>query len=969
MRALLMWTVMFAACGHDRPKVPAWGYADLHVHPAIQFAFGADDDGENGIIWGSFGGDADADTLADDLPPCDGDKHGDSLDPVNDGAKWAAFSGLDGSTGGNHLFGGAPSFNGWPDPQTVTHQELHASMVKRAWEGGLRVMVASATDNELLSKMWTITDWTSILAQIDQGDTAAQRSFEVASAERQLDAIHDWVSANSSWMTIVRDSTDLQRALDDGKLAVVLAVEMDSLDADDILTLHDEEDVSLATPIHLVNNPGIGGTAVYSDLFNAANQALRGGGDVAVEDDGSVRWRYANPRHLETAIDDLVFLGLPGLPFAAMSSVSDGASCRDGYELCSANATPVQAGEVNADGLYEGGEEQLTELMKAGIILDLAHMSDKSQSAVLDMATEFGMPVVDSHTDLRPVLADVGTAARQVTERTLSLEHLDMIGAVGGMVGLGTEGKGGPHLVERVSASPVTKLVSSGGSWTWTLHQPELILGVVTGADDLGSGSTLEADITDGKGNVIKQNVLEQGDDGPVEVGTLGSGERDWLTVPLPVGMTAGDIHDLTLRFESDCGLGCDNWQLESLEVFYVVRDDAKLLFSGTSDPYLHYFRANKDDVGSPEWTVPVSIQPKQVVLVETWTGDDDLRCGAGAQLTLVNGDGSSWSDPIFDRHLEPYRGFPSHSVSIRPVALDEGVSPEDVRSVGMTLLQGSCDVGSTSDNWNLDGLRVIAPRSTPLVMVERFGWPIIRLSESDPEVALPAEPLYDSSSAIGTGPAKSRFYKVSIQTGTDDLQDSAIATAGLGWGGSTPGVIAFPLNEGAKWSDGYQAWSIVDLGEEVDANDLSWLMITVVNRKDEWKIQSVQIDRMDGPIGELMDEIGVALPHLGNRGVALGTDMNGLAPQIPYSEVPITYPLALTNAPTTYVPLDQQQLGDRVFDFPIDGLSNYGALPDLMAALEARDPTPDDTAPVFKSADDFLQMWKSVESAAASMP
>jgi hypothetical protein len=422
---------------------------------------------------------------------------------------------------------------------------------------------------------------------------------------------------------------------------------------------------------------------------------------------------------------------------------------------------------------------------------------------------------------------------------------------------------------------------------------------------------------------------------------------------------------------QGDCNLSCDNWKLQALQVFYVERDDARLLYTGTSASYLHYFKAHEDDDGSPEWAVPVAIQSNRVVLVESWTGEDDLRCGAGAELTLMNEDGSTWSDPIFERHLEPYRGFPAASMAVRPVALDEGVAPEDVRSVGLTLVQGSCEIGSTSENWNLDGLRVIAPAAQPLVMVERFGWPIIRLSESDPQVALPAEPLFDpdASPAVGSAPVKGRFYKVSVQTGTDDLQVGRMAKATLSWGGPTPGSIGFPLNEGAKWTDGYQAWRVVDLGEEIDPNDITSLVITFIGEEDDWKIQSVQIDRMDGPIGELMDEIGMALSHLDNRGVALGTDMNGLAPQVPYSEVPVVYPLALSGAPTTYVPLDRQQLGDRVFDFPVDGLSNYGALPDLLAALEARDPTPDDTGPLFQSADDFLQMWKSVESAAAAMP
>ena len=58
-----------------------WGFADLHVHPATHFAFGADASGNNGPFWGKPGGrleDANQ-SLPEDLKACANDKHLDSL--------------------------------------------------------------------------------------------------------------------------------------------------------------------------------------------------------------------------------------------------------------------------------------------------------------------------------------------------------------------------------------------------------------------------------------------------------------------------------------------------------------------------------------------------------------------------------------------------------------------------------------------------------------------------------------------------------------------------------------------------------------------------------------------------------------------------------------------------------------------------------------------------------------------------
>src|SRR5690242_5551862 len=39
---------------------PLWGFADLHTHPATHVSFGADSNGQNGIMWGKPGMDANA---------------------------------------------------------------------------------------------------------------------------------------------------------------------------------------------------------------------------------------------------------------------------------------------------------------------------------------------------------------------------------------------------------------------------------------------------------------------------------------------------------------------------------------------------------------------------------------------------------------------------------------------------------------------------------------------------------------------------------------------------------------------------------------------------------------------------------------------------------------------------------------------------------------------------------------------
>jgi hypothetical protein len=42
---------------------------------------------------------------------------------------------------GGHLVGGFPNFDGWPRWDSVSHQAVHQDWLKRALEGGLRLLV------------------------------------------------------------------------------------------------------------------------------------------------------------------------------------------------------------------------------------------------------------------------------------------------------------------------------------------------------------------------------------------------------------------------------------------------------------------------------------------------------------------------------------------------------------------------------------------------------------------------------------------------------------------------------------------------------------------------------------------------------------------------------------------------------------------------------------------------------------
>src|SRR5215470_9485705 len=102
-----------------------YGIADVHAHPMAHLAFGSRS------LWGEPDGPPE---IA--LAPCE-PMHG------RFGLSVAALA-----DGWRHHPGGYPDFAGWPTFDGLSHQQMHIDWIRRAHQGGLRLMVALVVNSE-----------------------------------------------------------------------------------------------------------------------------------------------------------------------------------------------------------------------------------------------------------------------------------------------------------------------------------------------------------------------------------------------------------------------------------------------------------------------------------------------------------------------------------------------------------------------------------------------------------------------------------------------------------------------------------------------------------------------------------------------------------------------------------------------------------------------------------------------------
>ena len=335
---------------------------------------------------------------------------------------------------------GLPLFNGWPQWNSTVHQQVYYRWLERAWIGGLRLVVMDAVTNEALCK-------SSIR------ETGQNCALSMTSIDEQLQAaryFQSWLDARyggagNGWFRIVTTPAQATAAIQQGKLAVVLGIEVDNLfnchfqnaagqpvngegpscTAPYVLAQlqsYYNQGVRHFFPIHNFDN-AFGNPAAWQDAINVGNFGSEGEW-WAVRDCKSLGYGF----YLNQFIEDAALL----LGFGATDT-------RAPFTYTNANATCH-----GGSGLTSLGSYLVNQMMLMGTIIDVDHMSLESFDSTLNTARH---PVGPTGASLTPY---PGIAATHVQffdlyqqnytdnggrhERMRTSDQLNQIKSVGGMI-------------------------------------------------------------------------------------------------------------------------------------------------------------------------------------------------------------------------------------------------------------------------------------------------------------------------------------------------------------------------------------------------------------------------------------------------------------------------------------------------------------------------------------------------------
>lgn len=356
------------------------GFADIHLHQMAEFAFGG------AWMYGSHKGPEE-----EALAKCSG---GSIFGGDHARTKYSVLNeflgkvqGSDGDTGWH--FGkryGYPDYTGWPRWDTIAHHQVWEGHLKQAYESGLSLYVMSAVDFEYLTDCMP-----------DKNKKPGLTDNEMDSVDVQLQAAHDF-AAERNWVEIAESPEHARQIIHDGKLAMILAIEVSSLFGEDDW----EEKLDYYYYHFKVRTMQIG---------HQLNNRFTGVGPH--------HYIFKFFQILDDYNNDV---SSPGFDFD-----------EDGK---------------NVLGLTDEGKALVKGMMDKNMFIDIAHLSERAVNDVYSIAVENNYyPMILSHGHLRSIMLD----EKQEEEKTTPDYVIKMIRETGGMIGLRT----GPEEVKTYAHSGV----------------------------------------------------------------------------------------------------------------------------------------------------------------------------------------------------------------------------------------------------------------------------------------------------------------------------------------------------------------------------------------------------------------------------------------------------------------------------------------------------------------------------------
>ena len=366
------------------------GYVDGHLHMmAFEFLGGRVRCGQP---WHPYG----VTRALVDCPDHEPGGHGAILE--------MALSGGDPVNG--HDTVGWPTFGYWPRFDSYTHEQTYYKWVERAWRGGLRMFTNLLVDNNVLCEIYPYKE-----NSCNEMDGVRLQAERLRQLERYIDAQSG--GPGEGWFRIVTDPFEARRTMNEGRLAVVMGIEVSALfDCVEYLGTPQCTAEDIDRQLAEVHDLGVRQMELVNKFDNALSGVAGDSGSTGVivnqgnryetghywpmetcpEDDGHEH-EHGHDKTQPNITDDS---GGATAPLTGHDALAGGVL----QSVGASGAAPVypEGPHCNTIGLTDLGRHLIDRMVERGMIFDPDHMSAKARREALDHLEAIGYSgIISSH--------------------------------------------------------------------------------------------------------------------------------------------------------------------------------------------------------------------------------------------------------------------------------------------------------------------------------------------------------------------------------------------------------------------------------------------------------------------------------------------------------------------------------------------------------------------------------------------
>lgn len=309
-----------------------------------------------------------------------------------------------------HATDGWPTFSDWPTLDSATHQTMYYRWLERAWMAGLRLTVQHAVSNDALCSIMGETGFQPIRWSCRDMLNIDRQFTEIRNLERYIDA--QWGGPGQGFLRVVTSPAEAREVIGQGKLAVVLGIEVpelfecyvtpregdpecDRAHIEAQLDAYYERGLRVLFPTHKNDNafsPGDGSKGV----FEFANLVQTGHWSNFTDDCPEVETRYDKGEVNFGGLNmprDAYLSPAPNAPIDfSPTPLADLAPY-----IGMVGDPPLEGDWCQAAGLTEQGRALMEGIMARGMLPELDHLPRRAYLTAFEMLEEADYPALATH--------------------------------------------------------------------------------------------------------------------------------------------------------------------------------------------------------------------------------------------------------------------------------------------------------------------------------------------------------------------------------------------------------------------------------------------------------------------------------------------------------------------------------------------------------------------------------------------